>query len=157
MGKKAILLAIIIMMSAGPLLAQESGNFPQSLREPAKSGFSLLDPNRFNMTQSYSFMYSSSKYGSQSLGLYLNSIEYQVSDPLQIRLDIGYMHNPGALVGNDNGYLGDGKILPGISITWKPSEKFFLQFNYREMPVYYYSPYDRYNSSQWYPETGRGQ
>jgi hypothetical protein len=157
MVKRFIFLTTIIVLLANPLPAQESGDFPQSLREPPKSGFSLLDPNRFNMTQSYSFMYSSSRYGSQSLGLYLNSIEYQVSDPLHIRLDIGYMHNPGALVGNDSGYLGDGKILPGISITWKPADKFFLQFNYREMPVYYYSPYDRYNSNRLYPYTGRGQ
>lgn len=156
MTKKVIASAFAIIMIAAPLLAQQSGDFPQSLREEGKSGFSLLDPSRFHMTQSYSFMYSSSKYGSQSLGIYLNSIEYQVSDPLKIQLDIGYLHNPGSLVGNDNPYLGDGKILPGISITWKPSDEFFLQFNYREMPTYYYNPYDRYNSTQWYRETGRG-
>lgn len=147
MTKKVIVLTIIMIASVGVLSAQQVGNFPVKPNEPAKSSFSLLDPSKLHMSQSYSFMYSSSKYGSQSLGMYLNSIEYQISDPLKVEFNLGYLHNPGALVGNRNDYLGDGKILPGVSVSWKPAKNLFLQFNYQQMPGYYY--YNRYDSDYW--------
>jgi hypothetical protein len=151
--KKVIVLAILVVMLAAPLYAQRMGNMPLTINEPSKSSFSLLDPNRIHMSQSYSFMYSSSRYGSQSLGLYLNSIEYQVSDPLTIYLDIGYLHNPGALVGSRNEYLGDGKIIPAVAVDWKLSNNMFFHFSYREVPGYYY--YDGYYEP-WYERSGRG-
>ncbi len=159
MFKRVLSVMIIINFFALPVFSQVEGNFPDITKDDQnRSGFSLLDPGKFKMSHSYSFMYTSSNYGSQSLGLYLNSIEYQISNPLKIRLNLGYYHNPGALIGKNNGSLSsNGQILPGLSITWKPSDKFHLHFNYQEMPGYYYNPYDRHDSNYWwYPETGRG-
>jgi hypothetical protein len=154
MAKKVIVLTIIMIATIGVVHAQQSGDFSLRPNEPAKSSFSLLDPSRLHMSQSYSFMYSTSKYGSQSLGMYLNSIEYQISDPLKVEVSLGYLHNPGALVGNRNDYLGDGKLLPGVSISWKPAKNLFFQFNYQQMPGYYYN--NRYDSDYWDTQTGRG-
>ena len=138
--KKALTLAFVLsIILSVSLLAQESGNLPLSGNPPAKSSFSLLDPSRLHMTQSYTFAYSSSKYGSQSLGLYLNSLEYQISDPLKIRLDLAYLHDPSTLIGNSSSALNNGKLLPGISLSWKPSKNLFFQFNYREVPAYQYN------------------
>ncbi len=157
MLKKVILVSALTIILYGSAFPQMVGSFPTKSDNSATSGFSLLDPGKFHMTQSYSLMYSSSSAGSQSLGLYLNSIEYQVSDPLKIRLDIGYLHNTGALFGNNNGTLSNnGEILPGLAISWKPTENLHFQFNYRQVPGYYYNPYDRYDSNYWFPETGRG-
>lgn len=157
MLKKVIMTSLISVILISVSVAQLVGSFPTNTEEQTKSGFSLFDPSKFNMTQSYSLMYSSSKYGSQSLGLYLNSIEYQISDPLKVRVDLAYYHNPGALVGNNNSTLSNsGSILPGLALSWKPSENFHLYFNYSQVPGYYYSPYDRYSTDYWYTETGRG-
>jgi hypothetical protein len=154
MAKKAIVITIIMIVAVVAVQAQQAGNFPLTTNEPTRSSFSLLDPSKLHMSQSYSFMYSSSKYGSQSLGMYLNSIEYQISDPLKVEVNLAYLHNPGALVGSRNDYLGDGKLLPGVSISWKPAKNFFLQFNYQQVPGYGY--YNRYDSDYWDTQTGRG-
>ncbi len=147
-------------MIAGPVLAQESGNFPNGYNGnnvPSKSAFSLLDPSRFHMTNSFSLMYSSSNGRSQSLGMYLNSIEYQISDPLKIRLDLGYVQNTSSLFNSNNGIQNNGKILPGVSISWKPAKNLFFQFNYREIPAYYNSGYyDSYYPNSMLYESGRG-
>ena len=146
MKKRVTVSIFIIAILAVSALAQEAGNFPTALNEPSKSSFSLLDPSRFHMSQSYSLSYSSSKYGSQSLGMYLNSIEYQISDPLKIQVDVAYLHNPGVLIGNNsNSYLSsDGKILPGVSLTWTPSKNTYIRFDYHQ---YYYNGYTIYPNS----------
>ena len=158
MNRKAIVIAVLSCLITIPVMAQQMGNFPAKTEGTAKSSFSLLDPSKFHMTQSYSLMYSSSsRYGSQSLGMYLNSIEYQISDPLKVRFDIGYMHDLGALAGNNSGSLSNnGQLIPGFALSWKPTENFYLHLNYRQVPVSYYSPYDYYDTDYWYPETGRG-
>jgi len=156
MAKKSIFFIAVLVMIAGPILAQEVGDFPLSSNVPAKSTFSLFDPSRFHMTNSFTLMYGSSNGRSQSLGVYLNSIEYQVSDPLKIRLDLGYVQNTGALFGSNNRNQRDGRILPGVSISWKPTKNLFFQFNYREMPVYYNGGfYDSYYPNSMFYESGR--
>ena len=154
MAKKVIVISLILIVVVGVSYAQQSGNFPQRTNEPTKSSFSLLDPSRLHMSQSYSFMYSSSKYGSQNLGMYLNSIEYQISDPLQIRFDIAYLHSPGSLV-SGNGTLQDGQILPGLSLRWRPSRNFLFQFDYHEAPSLFYNDRNGFYPSYIYP-SGEG-
>jgi hypothetical protein len=134
MIKKLMLTAAIIAILAVSSYAQLSGDFSSGpVKEKQK--FSLLDPSRLHMTQSYSLMYSSSKAGSSSLAMYFNSIEYQVSNPLTIRFDIGYLHQPGTLLKNSNTGLQNSRILPGLSLTYKPSDNFLFRFDYHQTPV----------------------
>ena len=157
MLKKSIFVIIAFIMITGPVLAQEAGDFPLNNNIPSKSTFSLFDPSRFHMTNSFSLMYSSSNGRSQSLGMYLNSIEYQISDPLKIRLDLGYVQNAGSLFSSNTRNQRDGRILPGVSISWKPAKNLFFQFNYREIPAYYNSGfYDSYYPNSMFYESGRG-
>jgi len=102
-----------------------------------KSTFSLFDPSRFKMSHSYSLSYSSSRAGSYSLGMYLNSIEYQVSDPLKISLDIGYLHQPGRFFTQGSNAVQDGQIVPAFSIDWKPGNNFHFRLDYRQAPSNY--------------------
>jgi len=133
---KKVICVVFILMIVIPVYAQRLGDLPSSY-SPTKSSFSLLDPNRFHMSHSYSLSYISSRGGSQTLGMYLNSIEYQVSDPLKIKLDIGYLHQSGGLFKSGSGSLMNGQILPAISINWEPSKNFLFQFNYRQTPVFF--------------------
>jgi len=151
--------AAVLFLIAGQAYAQQMGDFPRAdLSDRSDSSsrptFSLLDPNRFHMTQSYSFLYSSSRAGSFNLGVYLNSIEYQISDPLQIRFDFAYLHSPGNLVSR-RGTLPDGQILPGLSLRWRPSKNFLFQFDYHEAPPLFYNDRNGFYPSYIYP-SGEG-
>ncbi|HKP94689.1 MAG TPA: hypothetical protein VJ385_02925 [Fibrobacteria bacterium] len=109
----------------GTLMAPEYP--PQSV-----SGFSLLNPNRFSMHQSYSVNFASGSYGSSSAGLYLNTLNYKLADPLTLSADVGF-HTP--LYGT--GYyarggsqgpgfqdprLGSSLILPHVGLEYRPTE-----------------------------------
>ena len=128
-----IILALVLSCTA---FAQNIDKAPKSYA-PVKSSFSLFNPQRFHMTQSYSLMFSSSNSGRHSLGMYLNSIEYQVSDPLKIRLDLAYVHQPGALFNNSHGALSGGRLLPAISIDYRPLKNLYLRFDYSQVPSLY--------------------
>ncbi len=128
--------AISVIFIAGSALGQLNG-ISGDFADAAKSKFSLFNPEKLKMRQSYSLWYSSSSRGSQSLAMYLNSIEYQISDPLKLQLNLGYLHRPGAVARSGVAALENGKLLPGISLSWKPSENFFLRLNYQQSPVYF--------------------
>jgi hypothetical protein len=153
MVKKIVASLVIVMAISGSLYAQLAGDFtPTNVlgNSSAKSKFSLFDPTRLHMNQSYSLMFSSSKSGSSNIAMYLNSIEYQVSNPLTIRFDIGYLHQPGALMKNGARALQDGRIIPAVSINWRPSDNFMLRFDYRQVPVLYNNGgYPNYYNSLW--------
>ena len=66
------------------------------------SGFSLLNPNRFSMHQSYSMIFASGSAGSTSAGLYLNTLSYKLADPLTLSADVGFytpLYGTGAFPG----------------------------------------------------------
>lgn len=148
MAKKLIVLIAVSLILTGQLYAQRIGE-PAKNFASSKSSFSLLDPSRFHMSHTYSLWYTSSKSGSQSLAMYLNSIEYQVSDPLKIRVDLGYLHRPGMFFKTSGGILQEGKIFPALSINWRPSKNINFHFDYRQVPFFYdnsasrfYNPYE---------------
>jgi hypothetical protein len=91
------------------------------------SGFSFLNPNRFSMRQSYSVGMSSGSFGTQSAGLYLNTLSYRLADPLTLSADIGF-HTPfyssfgGPSAGFQNPGLGSSLVLPRIGLEYRPSE-----------------------------------
>jgi hypothetical protein len=90
------------------------------------SGFSLTNPNRFSMHQSYSVMASSSRAGSTSSSLYLNTIGYKISDPLHLFVDVGF-HTPiHSTVQNMNGNAGAANssvIIPRMGLEYRPTER----------------------------------
>lgn len=101
---------------------------------PSNKSFSLLDPSRVKMWQSYTFSYFSGKGGSGNIGLYMNTIEYRPSDPLRIQVNLGYLHQPFSAIG---GQSTGGKILPGFQLWYNPNSKFYLHINISTMPLWY--------------------
>ncbi len=94
------------------------------------SGFSLNNPNRFSMHQSYSVMAASGNAGTMSSGLYLNTLGYKISDPLQLFVDVGF-HTPiHSTMQNMNGNTGasaSSVIIPRMGLEYKPTDN--LTFN----------------------------
>lgn len=93
------------------------------------SGFSLLNPNRFSMHQSYSVNFASGSFGSSSAGLYLNTLSYRLADPLTLSADVGFYTplyaSPGMSLsrgGFQDPRLGSSLVFPHVGLEYKPSE-----------------------------------
>ena len=101
------------------------------------------------MRQSYSFAYYSGGGHSGNIGLYMNSIEYAFSEPLKIRVDLGFLHTPSQLFSGSTSIADKGVIVPGVSLDWRPSQHFNLRLDYRQHAETYRwyegDDYDYYN------------
>lgn len=125
------LTAIVLLIFCASGYAQE-----KSLTQPSLElkGASLLDPSRFNMYQSYTFSYFSSSRGSGTFGLYTNTLEYKISEPLLVRIGLGYLHQPLSVFRDRGSQDLKGVILPNFQLLYQPNESFFLRIDYSSMP-----------------------
>jgi len=111
------------------------------------SKFSLFDPNRFSMQQSYSISYMSFNGHGQTIGLYLNSMKYQLSSSVDLNVTLGWLHQPSRVfTRNDRGVSDYGHILPNVRLLYQPSDKFLFQISYESIPGVYS---DYYRSRSW--------
>ena len=120
---------VIVMLLAVPLMAQDTE--VAKLHEatplntlgvqPATTPFSLLDMSRLRWSNSYSVSFFSGSGYSGSAGLWNSTMLYEFSSKLSMALNIGILHNTGAIWGNGNT---DATILPGFMLDYHPSEKF---------------------------------
>ena len=104
----------------------------------------LFDPARFSMSQSYSMTVGSvGKYGFNQ-GLYLNTMTWQVADPLLMQIRVGYAHQPlgqSALFGQSQ--PSSQLFLQQAYLEYKPFKNAKLTFEYQSMPssLYWTSPF----------------
>src|SRR3989304_3681627 len=110
---------------------------------PAKT-FSLLDPSRLQIRNSYSFSYVAAGKYSGSFGLYQTSIGYKVSNPLYVQVDLGYLHQP--LTFKNNLDLNN-RFFPNYHLYFNPSQNFHFSIDVLSGP-------SNFNSSNryWYQE-----
>ncbi len=109
---------------------------PSSLRltpgagpRPGNASVTLEQPGRFSMQQSYSLTAVSGAAGSASSGLYLNTLNYQVTPLMTAFVDVGF-HTPihSSLPGMDQaGGLGS-VILPRMGFEYRPHDRLSLNF-----------------------------
>lgn len=65
------------------------------------------------------------------MGFYENRMSYQIADPLNLTLYLGYQFQPMADQSSGGGDLN--QILPGFSLTYQPSENFLMHFRYQKL------------------------
>jgi len=136
------------VVTGGPL----NGNSASSIgSNHVDSKFSLFDPSRFSMQNSYSLIYSSYNGTGQTIGLYMNSMKYSVTSSLDLNVTLGWVHQPGQLFNKqDRGVTDYGSILPNVQLDYRPSDKFRLMISYQSIPGVYndsrygYWPYSRF-------------
>lgn len=153
MEKKVLFVILTLILIGGIVHAQESGSQsgvfvakPSSVFEKPK-GFldALLDPSRFSMSHSYSMSFSSMGGRSFNQGLYLNTMDFRFSDPLTMRLRIGYAHQPfGGGLGM-NGPANGQLFLQQARIQYKPSDKVMFTLDYQQLPSSMLYPYSFYH------------
>lgn len=112
------------------------------------SSFSLAQPGRFSMQQSYSLSAMSGSYGSMSSGLYLNTLSYRLAPPLVLSADIGFhtpIHSsiPGAVPNGSPGSV----ILPRMGLEYRPTENLLLNIELFNGP----DAWKAYGGAPWSP------
>jgi len=116
------------------------------LDNPIKKTFSLLDPQRMQISHSYSFSYLSGGGQSGSVGMYFGAIQYQISKPLTLRVGLAYTHNPMTAFGANTGSIVNEGIYPSFSLDYRPSPNLYLEIGFQRVPGYNY-----WSSSPWGP------
>lgn len=147
---KSILVCVSLLLMAGAVFAQSAGA-PIPSTAPSNSlglqgapnPFSLLDFSRMRWSHSYSISFFSGGGSSGSVGLLNTTMDYELSKSLSLSLNVGVMHNSGALWGDGRN---DATILPGFQLDYHPSEKFRLMLGFQRVSGL--SPY-YYNDGSW--------
>ncbi len=145
---------IIPSLLFAQLKKQENVDMAKALTYPTKlqSIFGLigLNPDKFSMSHSYTLSFTSVGGHSFSQGLYLNTMKYQLFNPLTMYLQIGFLNQPFGGIGQSP--FGNKLFLSGAGFEFKPSESFKVQFEYSQTPGAIYSPCYRssfYNNAWW--------
>lgn len=105
--------------------------------------FGLFNPSKMTFGTSYSMSYATS--GGQSLmqGLFMESIGYRLSNPLMLRMNLGFQHTPYSNFGPD-GITKSARFVGGAALDWRPANNMFLHLEIANYPSYYngygYSP-----------------
>jgi len=107
----------------------------------------LFDPARLTTWRSYSFGISTSKYGTSSAGLLIQHLQYQISKPLTLYMEVGLLHNPLGMVGVKNGPQQASLVIPALDLIYRPKDNLTISFHYSQVPSSAYGyPY----SSPWW-------
>ncbi len=143
---------IMLMLIPGLIFAQyrrqeKPVSISQELIRPNSNSFmglSILDPSRLNMSHSFSMSFFSVDGKGVSQGLYLNTLTYQIANPLLVRLQWGIQSYPYNTLAKSHPAFQSGLFLSGAELQYKPSDKFEMKFQINQMPYY-----NRYGSG-WY-------
>lgn len=131
----ALLFLVVPAVDADAGSPVAGGDGLSVFRTPSAGVAGLLDPAKLSMSNQVSFLYSSGTKRSPGggVGFYQNQLSYQVSDPLNITLLLGYQFSSpvGPTLGDpDRGE----RFLPGLQVSWQPSDNLFFRFEYRSLP-----------------------
>jgi len=135
-----ILLAIALPLTAAAQMADEAeikavtSKYDLGLTKPPSIPF--FDMSRISISHSYSLSYFSGGGISGSQGLYNGTIRYQLANPLTLTLNVGILHDPGALFGSSK-FSQNATILPSGWLDWRPSENFMMSIGFETVPAYY--------------------
>jgi len=139
----AVLLASLTAATAGAQFKSERQfifNASDLIRKPTGLFDKLLRSPRFRMTQSYSLSFFSTGGQAFNQGMYLNSMSYQISDPLLAQIQIGYLHQPLGAWGN-SAQAGGRMFMRSASLQYQPSDRMHIRFDYETIPAFSISPY----------------
>lgn len=123
------LLVILLLLSVTSVQAQLADNASIEKVQnsssynlkPAVTPFSLLDFSRIKWSSSYSVSFFSGGNYSGSVGVLNTSMYYEFSSKLSLALNVGIVHNPGAILGDANSTA---DIVPSFLLNYQPSKNF---------------------------------
>lgn len=160
--KKIVLLLVVLFCLApamvfGQLKIQDrpvnvSGELRSMNDQSLFLGF--LDPSKFSMSHSVSMSYFSMGGDGIAQNMYLNTMSYQIADPLMLRVQWGVQNYPFNNLSKDNPMFQNGFFLSGAELNYKPTENMEFNIQFNRMPGYMYinyryyrDPFSTYNRS----------
>lgn len=149
MKKYLIFIMLIVALVPYPVLGQlKSQDKPveisQEILRPSQNSFmglSIFDPSKFSMTHSFSMSFFSVGGKGLSQGLYLNTMTYQIANPLMLRLQWGIQNYAYNSLAKNNPLFQNGLFLSGAELQYKPSDKLEMRIQFSSMPNYMYNSY----------------
>ncbi len=130
---------------------QQDPSVSQSLVRSDDSGllFGWFDPSKLKMAQSFSMSYQT--FGNQglALGVYTNSLSYQISQPLSLQMDVSVVHSPYSSLGGDFSKSLSGIYLSRAELNYKASDNMLFQIQYRQLPASLYLGGYGFGGSYW--------
>jgi len=115
---------------------------------PAPTPFSLLDLSRIKWSHSYSVSFFSGGGQSGQYGVASTSMFYEFNDKLSLQVNLGILHNPGALWGDKRN--NDATLLPGFRLDYRPTDNVFMSVQFQRVAGGAY-PYGVNRYSPYYP------
>lgn len=113
----------------------------------------IFNPKNFSMKHSFQVSMLSSRYGNMSVTSYVNSMNYKVTDRLNVAADIKLQYAPYVSSSFGSAYAKglqdnlNGISLSRLSVDYKVSENSFIKLEYRHLDESnFYDPYNPYNS-----------
>ncbi|MFZ0389308.1 MAG: hypothetical protein WAN36_02530 [Calditrichia bacterium] len=144
--KKAVFLLIFLlpMLSFGQFKDQSKlPSISQAVRKPAGNLFlGFIDPSRLDIHHSFSMSYMALGNGGMMVNSYMGTIDYQLSNPLFLRLNVGLMNSP--YNSFKNPALNNSQFFGGAELFYRPTENTMIKVGMEVAPGYYYP--GRYNS-----------
>lgn len=110
----------------------------------------IFNPKNFTMNHSFQVSMLSSGFGNVSLTSYVNSMNYKVTDRLNVSADVKLQYAPyvSSSLGSafSNGLQNDlnGLSLSRLSVDYKVSDNSYIKLEYRKIDDMYYN---RFNDS----------
>jgi hypothetical protein len=159
----AVVVVVLIVFGALQAEAQLKSQLEQEppvsdaiTRQPEPAlFFGWFDPSKFSMQHSLSMSYQTMGGQGMSLGMYTNSMMYQLSNNLNARADVSLMYSPYNSLSTSGSKRNDlsSIFLSRAELNYRPWENVLLRVEYRRIPwgsSYYDSPF--YNP--WFREGG---
>lgn len=98
--------------------------------------FGFIDPSKLSMQHNLSMSYMSfGKAGGMMVNSYMNTINYQISDPLFLRVNLGIMNSPYNSL--QNPVLNNTQFFGGAELFYRPSENSLIKLGFDIRPGYY--------------------
>lgn len=107
----------------------------------------IFNPKNFSMTHSFQVSMLSSAYGNVSLTSYINSMNYKVTDRLNVSADVKLQYSPfvsssfGTAFSNRLQNDLNGLSLSRLSVDYQVSDNSYIKLEYRKLDDLYYNPY----------------
>ena len=122
-----------ITNSYGPTI----GNSRASELTNENSLFGFFNKAKLKMDHSYSYYFSTTAKKSNSLGLYLNTLNYQISQPLLFKIKWGIAFSPQSYsTAKTSNYSGGSLVMPSFELHYRPSENFRFSIQYSALPSF---------------------
>lgn len=164
--KKLLILTLLIIanLSYAQFKTGENKDIPAT-KNSNNLILGFINPNNFSMRHSFNVSMMTTPYGNVSVTSYINSLNYRISDKLDINADIKFQYSPYASSPLGSSYSNklqqdlSGISLSRASLNYRISDNAFINLQYRNLDEgdyfnNFYNPF--YNNSGYFNSYNNG-